>query len=423
VYFQESELGQLSAQLPDKELSALIAPKKHPQGAIPWLSSSGKFRLMLLKHYSGLSDEKLVDRLNTDWSYQLFCQLELAEGEFIRDKSLVSRVRKELSGIAYQKIQHVLQKHWKDNLPANERKTLLMDATCFESYLRYPTDVKLLFECCQWLNGQLLCLCTHLSRARPRNGFKAQQQQYFAYARQRKKTYRQTLKRRRSLLQLLEKLAGQFQQLLNANQVNWLNEKTYQRLKLIRTVAQQQRSLLSRPSLSLPGRILSLHKPYVRAIVRGKETKPVEFGAKVHLTLSAGLCWVEHLSFDAFHEGKRLKASVYKHQNVFGTCRFVGADRIYATNENRRFVSGNNIQTNFAKKGPVPVSGQQKQVQVLIHKARASQMEGVFGNQKNHYLLHKIKARTQPTEIIWILFGVVTANAVKVAKSPPRLAA
>jgi len=42
-------------------------------------------------------------------------------------------------------------------------------------------------------------------------------------------------------------------------------------------------------------------------------------------------------------------------------------------------------------------------------------MEGVFGNQKNHYLLGKIKARTKPTEITWILFGVLTANAVKVA--------
>ena len=42
-------------------------------------------------------------------------------------------------------------------------------------------------------------------------------------------------------------------------------------------------------------------------------------------------------------------------------------------------------------------------------------MEGGFGNHKNHYLLGKIKARTQPTEITWILFGVLAANAVKVA--------
>ncbi len=143
----------------------------------------------------------------------------------------------------------------------------------------------------------------------------------------------------------------------------------------------------------------------------------------MHLTLSSGLCWSEHLSFEAFHEGKRLKKTVYQHQTLFGTCRLLGADRIYATNENRRFVSKNQIQTNFAKKGPLPLSGQHKQAQLLLHKARAAQMEGVFGNQKNHYLLTKIKARTQPTETAWILFGVITANAIKLTKPTPPLAA
>lgn len=393
----------------------MLAQNKHAQGAKPWLSSSGKFRLLLLKHYSGLSDEKLVDQLNTDWSYQLFCGLELADGEFIRDKSLVTRIRKQVSAVDYQKVQQVFQQHWKQKLPEDEKKGLLMDATCFESYLRYPTDVKLLWESCQWLHKQIIRLCLQVGVRRPRSRFLEQQHKYFAYARGRKKTYQNTIKRRRSLLHLLDKLLKQVQHLLNAHQVNWLSEQTYQRLALLKKVSLQQRYLLNKPSSSLPGRILSLHKPYVRAIVRGKETKTVEFGAKVHLTLSAGLCWIEHLSFEPFHEGKRLKKSVYKHQSVFGACRLLGADGIYATNENRRFVSKHQIQTNFVKKGPVAASGQQKQIQVLIHKARASQMEGVFGNQKNHYLLDKIKARRQPTEITWMLFGVLTANAVKLA--------
>jgi hypothetical protein len=43
-------------------------------------------------------------------------------------------------------------------------------------------------------------------------------------------------------------------------------------------------------------------------------------------------------------------------------------------------------------------------------------MEGVFGNQKNHYLLTKVKARSESAEEIWIFFGILTANAVKLAK-------
>jgi hypothetical protein len=43
-------------------------------------------------------------------------------------------------------------------------------------------------------------------------------------------------------------------------------------------------------------------------------------------------------------------------------------------------------------------------------------LEGSFGNEKNHYLLDKIKARNQQTEILWIFFGVMTANAVQMGR-------
>ncbi len=43
-------------------------------------------------------------------------------------------------------------------------------------------------------------------------------------------------------------------------------------------------------------------------------------------------------------------------------------------------------------------------------------LEGSFGNEKNHYLLDKIKARNQKTGILWIFFGFMTANAVLMGK-------
>lgn len=52
----------------------------------------------------------------------------------------------------------------------------------------------------------------------------------------------------------------------------------------------------------------------------------------------------------------------------------------------------------------------------VLSTVRAAVLEGSFGNEKNHYLLGKIKARTQATEITWIFFGMLTANASIVAK-------
>ena len=46
---------------------------------------------------------------------------------------------------------------------------------------------------------------------------------------------------------------------------------------------------------------------------------------------------------------------------------------------------------------------------------RATAMEGSFGTQKEHYDLRRVKARTKQTEILYIFFGIHTANVVQLA--------
>ena len=55
---------------------------------------------------------------------------------------------------------------------------------------------------------------------------------------------------------------------------------------------------------------------YVRPIVRGKETKSVEFGAKVNNIQIDGISVIEHLSFKAFNEGIRLKDCIRMQQKL-----------------------------------------------------------------------------------------------------------
>ena len=51
-----------------------------------------------------------------------------------------------------------------------------------------------------------------------------------------------------------------------------------------------------------------------------------------------------------------------------------------------------------------------------LRRERATRMEGSFGTEKEYYGLQKIKARTMKNEMLWIFFGVHTANAVRIAK-------
>lgn len=43
-------------------------------------------------------------------------------------------------------------------------------------------------------------------------------------------------------------------------------------------------------------RIVSIHQPHVRPIVRGKSQAKVEFGAKIHLSVTDGISFLDELS-------------------------------------------------------------------------------------------------------------------------------
>ncbi|TAK34893.1 MAG: hypothetical protein EPO28_15485 [Saprospiraceae bacterium] len=120
------------------------------------------------------------------------------------------------------------------------------------------------------------------------------------------------------------------------------------------------------------------------------------------------------MGFKAFHEGRRLWRSVFKHRSQFGALRQFAGDRIYASNANRRFLKKQSIATCFKRKGNdmEDTSVQASQLRSGLGRARATRLEGSFGNEKNHCLLRKVKVRTAPAEIIWILFGIHTANAM-----------
>jgi hypothetical protein len=69
----------------------------------------------------------------------------------------------------------------------------------------------------------------------------------------------------------------------------------------------------------------------------------------------------------------------------------MAADMIYATNENRKYTTQKNIQTNFVRKGIGKDDKATKQIKAVLNKERATRLEGSFGTEKEHYLLNKNK--------------------------------
>ena len=415
--FLRTDLGQLYQAIPFKTLAANIPPPKGRRSGVgrkAWMGVEGGIALQIIKHYTRLSDQMIIHRLNADWTMQLFCGIRLGTSR-IRDLNLVSAWRVYLSRyLDINNLQLQFVGHWK---PYMEHTHVGMaDATAFESRITHPTDVKLLWESCCWVYERILETCGYHKIRRPRINFKGQKRRHLSYQKRRKRSRRKEHRHRKSLLHFLYRLLQRFEQLEEQNLVN-LKTKEKDRLKTIRTLFYQQKYHLMHPGKRIEDRIVSLHKPYVRPIIRGKEAKAVEFGPKAHLLQVDGINFIEHLSFDAFNEGTRMISSIWLHQKYFGRCHQFGADQIYATNKNRKYCSSKGIATCFVRKGRQgEYSDQASVLRRELGKQRGTVLEGSFGNEKNHYLLDKIKARNQKTEILWIFFGIMTANAVQMGK-------
>lgn len=218
------------------------------------------------------------------------------------------------------------------------------------------------------------------------------------------------------LLKYLGRLIKQLNDLKEKHTII-LSASHHNRLRTIHKVKEQQWKLYFGKQAKVPDRIVSLHKPYVRPIIRGKEVKPVEFGAKVNMLQVDGISFIEHFSFDNFNEGTRLQSTIHLHQRYFGACHQIGADAIYATNDNRKYCTQNKIATSFVAKGNEGKNKEQKsQMRSILGRVRSTVLEGSFGNEKNHYQVNKIKARTENNEKVWIFFSLLASNAMQIAK-------
>lgn len=426
--FQAHDLGRLYQTIPFRELAAQF-PSTSGLGRSPWFNTAGGIGLQILKMRYGVSDKKLIELLNENAMMQLFCGIRLKPGQRIKDDDIVGRWRKFLGErLSLKALQEVLSGHWQSKL--EQPKIGLSDATCYESYVRYPTDVKLLWECCEWLWEQICRISKSIGRKLERVKFKEQYRKYLSYQKRRKKSHKLERRRRKGLLYLLKKL----QQIMSRVLAAWTSSDQWDKIKLavnffsqlglIKRVYKQQQLHYDHPGAKIKGRIVSLAKPYLRPIVRGKETKRVEFGMKVNMLQVDNINFIEHADFEAFHEGVRLKNTIWAHRHYFSKITHLGADQIYANNANRRYCTVQGITTSFVRKGRAGKNeAQAKIIRSALQKARATRMEGSFGNEKNHYGLGKVKAKTKATEMAWIFFGILTANAHKMmkkwAKAPP----
>ncbi|MFT4070584.1 MAG: transposase [Dysgonamonadaceae bacterium] len=343
-------MGKLYRAIPFTSLAESLGLKETKKGRESYFSAEGKLALMFLKSYTRFSDAELIENMNSNIHYQLFCGIRVNPRQPLTNFKIVSAIRCEVAGLLeFDKLQEVLASYWKPYM--SNLQIHMTDATCNESDIRYLTDMKLLWEDVSWLYPHTYRIYKALGLRKPRSKYDKQARRYLSYSKKRKRRQTETQVLKRNLLHLLGKLIGLTDTVLKSNSSKLcLSSRFHKRYSIIRKVHHQQQ-------LRFEGKIVkevivSIDKSYIHPIVRGKETKSVEFGAKVNTLQVDGINFIEHLSFSAFHEGIRLPQCVAKQQKLFRRkVSLLAVDSLYATNANRTFCHKRGIVTGFICKG------------------------------------------------------------------------
>ncbi len=396
---------------------------------------------VIIKHKLCLSDEETVQQIRENPYLQYFVGLPGYQMEAPFAPSLLVEIRKRMGKSVFEMFHgaviHALEGVKEKQKPASkasdqddeppsasggsaqeEKSThqgkLILDATVAPQAIRYPTDLSLLNEAREFSEQIIDVLYPETDREttpgmgeverrrmlkpkKPRNYRQKARKAYLAIVKQRRPTGKARRRGIKQQLQYLRRNLKHIEQLLE----HWpegttlpLPQWLLQRYWLNQHVYTQQQEMYRNKSRRCDDRIVSISQPYVRPIIRGKLDKPVEFGAKLSVSLTGdGIACVDQLRWDAFHEGSDLKNQVEAYKVRYGVYpEAVLGDPVYGTRDNRCYLKSRGIR--FAGKPlgrPKKVTEANREELKRLKAQRREEylqripIEGKFGQGKHGY--------------------------------------
>jgi IS5 family transposase len=292
---------------------------------------------------------------------------------------------------------------------------LIMDATVAPQHITFPTDLKLLNAArkkSEQLIDQLYNPLLH-GLVKPRTYRNNAQKLFLNTAKKKAKSSKEIYKANGRQLRFLRRNLKHIDTLVAAYTSFPLKQKEQKYLLVLHTVYEQQEQMHRTHTKSVPHRIVNIHQPHVRPIVRGKDKAKVEFGSKLQVSLVNGFTFIDRLDWEAFNEGQWLQESVERYKQRFGYYpKEVLADQIYCNRNNRKWMKGRGIRL-MAKPLGRPAAAA---VAVHLRPGERNPIEGKFGQGKLAYGLDCIKAKLKDTSESWIACIALVLNLVNMTR-------
>lgn len=306
---------------------------------------------------------------------------------------------------------------------------MIIDATCCEADIAFPTDLNLLNKSRLWLERMIDHLYKEFgslkkSGKKPRTYRKEARNKYHQFVkhpRQRKsKTMRNAVGEQLGYVKRDLGYIDQYFQRYEGEAERVLLPVEQRRLETIRGIYEQQLEMHKDRKHTVENRIVSLSQPWIRPIVRGKQKAKTEFGAKLSISVVNGYVFVDKLSFDAYNEGEHSEfiLAVEKYKERFGHYPVkVLADTIYGNRKNRKWCKEHGIYLSAEKLGRKPKN------QTADRKLRAQDIsernvvECKFGNLKRRFGMGLIMSKLEETSRTEIYFSIFTMNMTHLVRA------
>ena len=291
--------------------------------------------------------------------------------------------------------------------------TLILDATCAPSEIKYPTDTDLLNKAREDTERMISAMHDPSSGHRPRTYAKTARKEYVNFSKKRKKKAKEVrrmifkqlnyLKRNLGFIGLMSQSGGE------------LPSRLLNRLEIVRSLYAQQKQMYDNKTHTVPDRIVSLSQPWVRPIVRGKMKTPVEFGAKISVSVVNGFTRLGKSSFSAYNESVELISEIERYRERTGYYpERVLADKLYRNRDNLKYCRDKGIRLSGPALGRRPKDYEPDKKRDYEDLCDRNEVERVFSLAKRRYGLGMIHARLQETAMSSIAISIMLLNLNKV---------
>ena len=434
----------LASLIPWKEVEEKYSKLFHANNGRPAIPVRVALGAHIIKEKKNLSDEELVEDIRESPYLQFFLGYEGYKYEIPFDPSMMVHFRKRLSADILKEVNTLIIEKSKKEYETHDdddkskgsgegeakkpenKGTLIVDATCAPEDMRFPHDVTLLDEARRKTEAIIDVLHETMPEGweKPRTYRKKARKEFLTFIRNRKPRVNTIRKALKTQIQYVERNVRLINEYKDKVSLSVLSKKQRKDLWVIGELVRQQRELYRTDSWSIEGRILSISKPWVRPIARGKARGMFEFGAKLSISLVDGMAEIHRLSWEPYNECKDLKGQIERYKQRYGRYpEAVCADKIYRTRENLQYCQEYGIRLSGPKLGR-PFKETEKNKKRIREQKKIEQedestriaVEGKFGEAKRRYTLDCIGTKLKETSETSIMMVFLVMNIMVVAR-------